>query len=250
MLIFSPKSKLLPLFLLLFFCLAQLAQAQSRRKQDVIFLKNGGIMRGEILEMTDDFKVKLETEGRNVFVFERTEIERISREDISLSWKEKGYVNMTELGVLTGQSVGPNQFSSVNYHTAPTSQTFNGYQFWPMLQVGLTTGIDWYQNFALVPVAAGLRGDLSRTRITPFYFMDLGYGFRWLNNNTENSWVKGGLMWNPGLGLKVRGNKNTAWIISVGYKSQRAESFMNFGWQQTEQKVHYSRLSLRTGISF
>ncbi len=185
-----------------------------------------------------------------MFVFERIEIDRISREEIPAQWKEKGFVNMTEIGVLTGQSVGPGQFNNVNYHTSPTVQTFNGYQFWPMLQVGVTTGIDWYQTFALVPVAFGLRGDLLRNKITPFYYLDLGYGFRWLNNNSEDRWVKGGAMWNPGVGLKVRGNKNTAWVITVGYKSQRAETFANWGWQRTEQQIHYSRLALRTGISF
>jgi sRNA-binding regulator protein Hfq len=226
------------------------AQAQRGRQQDVVYLKNGGIIRGEIREITDDFTVKIETVGRNLFVYKREEVERISREreakNASFQLKEKGYVNMTEFGLLTGQSVGNDQ---VFNHNAVSLQTFNGYQFRPALQVGLTTGIDWYQSFALVPVAFGLRGDFSQSKVTPFYSFDVGYGFDWLNIDTASRRAKGGMMWNPGLGLKVRGN-HTAWTIGVGFRSQKASTFTNWGWQWREQDIHYNRLALRTGISF
>jgi sRNA-binding regulator protein Hfq len=236
--------------LLLSYCQAH---AQRGRQQDVVFLKNGGIIRGEIREITDDFTVKIETVGRNLFVYKREEVDRISREreakNASFQLKEKGYVNMTEIGVLTGRSGGTDQFNQGFYHNTVTLQTFNGYQFWPTLQVGLTAGVDWYQAFPLVPVALGLRGELSQSKVTPFYSLDVGHGFDWLNTVYVNQRARGGMMWNPGIGLKVRGT-STAWVISLGYKSQSASTFFNTAWQRTEQDIHYNRLALRTGISF
>lgn len=63
-------------------CLAQKTQ------QDVVYLKNGGIMRGTIIEMIPEKSVKLQTSDGNVHVFEMGEIERITKEE-SLTEPEK-----------------------------------------------------------------------------------------------------------------------------------------------------------------
>jgi len=47
---------------------------------DVVYLKNGGIMRGTILEMIPEKSVKLQTRDGNVHVFPMIEIDRISKE--------------------------------------------------------------------------------------------------------------------------------------------------------------------------
>lgn len=56
-------------------CLAQ------NTYQDVIYLKNGGIMRGTITEIIPEKSVKLQTRDGNIYVFEMGEIERIRREE-------------------------------------------------------------------------------------------------------------------------------------------------------------------------
>lgn len=69
------KTTLLFLFL---FLLAACAAAQTR--DDVLYLKNGGVMRGTIVELVPDSTVKLETRDGNVFVYPMADIERIAKE--------------------------------------------------------------------------------------------------------------------------------------------------------------------------
>lgn len=245
-----PFKQFFTFFLLLL--LPLLAEAQRRNAQDVVYLLNGGIMRGRILEITDTNKVVLETEEKNVFVFERIEVQQIAREPkpIQVAFKENGFINYTEIGVMSGRSSPANSAMPGFYHNSITLQTFNGHQFSPAFQLGVTTGIEWHASIALLPISLGVKGDLWRRKVSPYYSFDVGYGFNWLNENNTNQRVNGGMMWHPGVGIKVLSSKGTAWVISLGYKSQRASTWVNWGWQRVEEQIHYKRLAIRMGLSF
>jgi hypothetical protein len=47
---------------------------------DVVYLKNGGIVRGIIIEQIPNIQLKVQTKDENVFVFKIEEIERITKE--------------------------------------------------------------------------------------------------------------------------------------------------------------------------
>jgi hypothetical protein len=49
-------------------------------EEDVVYLKNGGVMRGVILEMTPGQSVKLRTADGNIFVYPMADVERIAKE--------------------------------------------------------------------------------------------------------------------------------------------------------------------------
>jgi hypothetical protein len=71
---------ILPAVLLLSsLCLAQVAT------QDVVYLNNGGIMRGTIIELIPEKSVKLQTVDGNVHVFLMSEVEKITKEAASSS---------------------------------------------------------------------------------------------------------------------------------------------------------------------
>ena len=48
--------------------------------QDVIYLKNGSIIRGVIIEQIPGISLKLETRDGNVFVYKMEEIEKMTKE--------------------------------------------------------------------------------------------------------------------------------------------------------------------------
>jgi hypothetical protein len=52
--------------------------------EDVVYLKNGGIMRGTIIEMVPETSVKLQTRDGNVHVFAMAEIDRIKKEAVNV----------------------------------------------------------------------------------------------------------------------------------------------------------------------
>jgi len=73
----SPISRYLALLAFVF--ISSLAFAQSNL-QDVVYLKNGSVIRGVIIEQVPNQSIKLQTADRNVFVYRMDEIERLTRE--------------------------------------------------------------------------------------------------------------------------------------------------------------------------
>ena len=50
--------------------------------EDVVYLKNGSIIRGIIIEQVPNQSIKIQTKDRNVFVFKYDEIEKMTKENL------------------------------------------------------------------------------------------------------------------------------------------------------------------------
>ena len=236
-------------FLLVFSCLAIPLLAQKKGWQDVVYLKNGSIIRGELTEDPGNGTVKIETIGRNLFVFTAAEIEKVSRDLVRPAFKypfTTGYLNMTEAGLSVGNSSAWNS----GRHVDISLQTFNGYQFASYFALGLTAGMDAYTGITLLPLGIGLRGDLAKTKNRPYYSFDAGYALDWLNNPRLSGNRQGGFFWSPGAGMKLSGKTNRAFLISLAYRRQASSLEMPFrnGTSITENK--FKRVLFRMGMSF
>jgi hypothetical protein len=173
---------------------------------------------------------------------------------------QRHYINQTEVGLLLGrvrydlyggQSTTP-QYQNEN-RTNLTLQTFNGVQYSPRLGVGITTGIDWYTAALLNPIALGARYDITGKKNVRLYASaDAGYGFAWFHQNTDGYTTKGGILLNPGLGLRMGKPDGAAYTLSFSYKHQNAtvsKPPLADETTRTENR-EYNRLVLRMGISF
>jgi hypothetical protein len=65
------------LFLLIIFSFNVFAQSSL---EEVVYLKNGSIIRGTIIEQIPNEKIKIQTSEGNVFVYKYDEIEKITKE--------------------------------------------------------------------------------------------------------------------------------------------------------------------------
>jgi hypothetical protein len=238
-------------FLFLFFILPTSLLAQKKGWQDVVYLKNGSILRGELQEGSTEEIIKIEITGRNLFVFRKDEVARVSRELIPSAYKYTfmpGYQNITELGVALG-SPSASTFSG-RRQVDFSLHTFNGYAFKPGFALGLSTGIDTYSNLTLLPFGTGIRGDLSKTKVRPFYGFDAGYAFDWINTAEWNGELTGGSYWSPAMGLKFSGKEQHAFVMNFGYKNQRTTTRRDTNNTRIEDKRVYHRIFFRLGMSF
>ncbi|GGN08472.1 hypothetical protein GCM10010967_50160 [Dyadobacter beijingensis] len=167
------------------------------------------------------------------------------------------FVNHTEFGGLFGRVKFQNPYSNneqiVDSKTSLTVQTFNGIQLNRRLSAGVTLGMDWYKAALLNPIAAGLRYDLcGRKNVQLYGSVDAGYAFTWFHDDSEGFDTDGGLMLNPGIGMKVGKPGAAAFTISLTYKRQEAHVTKTPLWDQRERYEDrvYNRLALRLGISF
>lgn len=175
--------------------------------------------------------------------------------------KTHPFVNYTELGALFGRVAYPTTTNGspteqVDNKISLTLQTFNGAYLHPRLAVGGVVGIDWYAGALLMPVGAGLRYDLTRPsekNVRVFAIADAGYGLTWLDKaSTGNELTRGGLMLNPGIGLRFGKPGKGAFVMSLSYKRQTVDANKPLAYNDIRRDEHrvYNRLAVRLGLSF
>ncbi len=123
--------------------------------RDVIYLNNGSIIRGNIIEISNNKTIKIES-CDNILVFDMTEVQKVTKEEIptgqniQLSSKPGGYINITSFGVLAGLK----ESSSIS----PVSiEMVNAYRFLNKYSFGIGLGIDLYDKVH-IPVFLDCRG--------------------------------------------------------------------------------------------
>ena len=240
------------------YCISLQAQNKSgNNMQDVVYLKNGGLIRGTISVLIPDEKVAIVSVGGNVFVYEMSEVDSIAREEIpferqnrSANYRKKGPFYALEAGFLAGDELGND-----GWKTRALQQITGGYMFHPRIGVGAGVALVWYESSPIIPVFLQVRGNLSKQALTSFYyFADVGYGIPTNRNETLQD-VKGGIKSAAGLGLKVSGRNDIGWTLSVGYHLQKAQTTQNYwDWEgigsQSVRSLSYRKLEIKTGVWF
>jgi hypothetical protein len=228
--------------LFVFFSLFFISSFAQGKKEDVLYLKNGSIIRGNLL-INDDLQTSIQTQDGSVWVFGKTDIKELKSEDRfrNFSYKTKGFAHFSELGPLVA---GKTTIEGVT--TAAFSfQTINGYKFSQAAMLGFGTGVDLYATQTIVPLFASFRGDLSsKGTVLPFYFFDAGYGANITQDSQSGEDFKGGLLYAAGLGVKIPFNRSAGFLLSIGYRYQATKSTR--GADEIDTK--YRRLAIRAGF--
>lgn len=68
------------LFLLLFCAMSTMFAAAQANLQDVVYLKNGSVVRGVIIEQVPGVSLKLQTNDGNIFVYNIADVEKMTKE--------------------------------------------------------------------------------------------------------------------------------------------------------------------------
>jgi len=240
----------------------------GQAKKGHIFLKNGSIIKGKILESAPEGKIYVSSAG-NTWVFQKSEIEKLEYNkklggDIKNDTLVSKFSIHTEAGVLIG--------NSTNSQTAPLIfQTSVNYALTNKLNVGIGAGPEFLKE-TYVPVFANFEYKFREGDFTPYLFLQAGYSipvekatamqpdiYPYYNrfsptiwpgpvyNNEDNLKTKGGLMANPGIGVVKMFSPYFGMTFSFGYRFSRLHysGKDNYGID-----LDYNRLSLKLGIIF
>lgn len=227
--------------------------------ENIIYLKNGSIIRGKIAHQTED-STRVETRCKDVFIFPTSDIlemklegEKIKIEhpNIDFITNKKGIYNHTTFGVLTGNSELTEDFS----YSAST--TF-GYEFNHLLGIGVGTGVNKLKT-ELLPVFVSLKSNLLNRAFSPIATLKVGYSFpisKTKNIDETEYNYEGGLVCGFDLGVCNFGSKNHAFTITLGYQYQilqEKSSFPDWYWyQETYYKNTYefNKITIKIGFLF
>jgi hypothetical protein len=224
----------------------------QKKSQEVIFLKNGSVIRGAKSLTHLDSLIEVRTADGSVFRFESNQLDRIAREARQPDIRSRGYFIGVELGINSGRTY-TDVWGANNRANTPTFQLVTGYHWNSHWSTGVGAGLDIYQDNTFMPIfARGMYMPLN-TPLTPVFTMDAGYGFynQVFNKDIPNTQtVKGGLLLNPAVGFMARSNRRTAFLFTMGYRQQESlQSFQN-GEIRTDQDFSFRRLSLRMSLLF
>lgn len=159
------------------------------------------------------------------------------------------FLGTVEMGYLYGKVENPFN-APPSYLASPSISTFSGYQAHRLFAIGAVLGFDFYENILITPLGLGIRGSILKTRISPYYSFDIGYGLSTFSGKGEGEKPKGGWFINPMLGLRVKINNNSGFLFGLGYKEQPVETEQFNGWSTINQKITYKRFALRAGFTF
>ena len=224
----TSKKRLLFLLLIL---ITGAVKAQST-DQDVVYLKNGGIIRGSIIEMIPDKYVKIETFGQNVFVYPVNEIEKCVKEP------RKASIVQAQTSEITGENsdlrsadtntakhgyFGTFEFGmgiTGGYMSGPLRtklSIINGYRFNPYIAAGMGIGFRMYPGEDIfMPLFADLRLNFINKRVSPYLSFDAGYAFCLSDVNNR------GLLLSPTLGVSMKLKGRKAINLGFSYELQRS----------------------------
>lgn len=232
------------------------------RYDDVVYLKNGGIIRGMIIEQVPNESLKIQTHVRNVFVYRMDEIQKITKE-ISTepgyadrrrrekltrdNIKQKGYLNILE--ITFGRDILDNHTTDViDYYNGGFTpsigvQDVNGYLFNPYVSAGIGMGIHTYSELTFIPLFADVRYNFLPGPVTPTVSLGVGYSFggEEINARNDSREYTGGIYINPAFGIKFNTRKTKALSFTLGYRYQKTSIRDNYDYYYGYNYVPYGQ---------
>ena len=237
-------------FLLFFFI--NLANSQ-KNLIDIIYLKNGSIIKGSIVEYNEEKKLKIKTIDNYVWEFNIDDVKEIKREEGTFEFSAPneylidGFINYTTLGLLIG--------NGNNNKQAPFSVMMtNGYLFKKRFSAGAGFGLEFYEE-TMLPVYIDLKYHFNQRKISPFAAIQGGYSFPIENDdNSDDVWNYGqkhlgGYLFNAEVGMLINLQSYNALIFSLGYRHQLL-SYKQENPYEVVTDHYYNRFSIRFGFVF
>jgi hypothetical protein len=274
------KIKKIILIALIFFPVFSFAQ----QMQDVIYLKDGGVLKGTIIEEVPGKTYKIESTGGNIFAVTLDEIEKLAKKKTKSKdefwfrsrWrndttfyqrKNKGHFFEAQLLVENRQFGG---------------RIINGYRFSNYAQLGIGIGIDMLMSSPFNEPINGLNKKAlagtypsvflyfqseakSRRRVSPYFALEGGYtmAFGGLDETAEDEFgntMSGGIMAGAGLGLRIKPRRkmpHVSILFNFNYKQINYTQFdREIGSTGTAERVeeegigHILVPGIRLGIGF
>ena len=132
------------------------------------------------------------------------------------------------------------------------SAFINSYQYDNKFSAGIGVGLESF-DYTTAPLFVDFRYYTGNSKFTPFFYTQLGYSIPLRKKDSDDVTNFGGTLINPGVGLRIEFENNSAILFNIAYryqhiKSERKQIDWWMGEYTVQQHHYYNRLSV--GISF
>ena len=206
--------------------------------QDVVYLKNGSVIKGSVIEMVPNQTIKIQTADGSLFVYQISEVDRVERDNNKRSandeeigdYLERGFRGIVDLSSHYGVGDAENNYLL-------TASFTPGYQITHFLFVGCGAAptlvlfdnkySDEVETSFILPLYGAIRFDFINARVSPFLDLRSGYS---VTNDCK------GFYGYAGVGCRI-----FKWSLSAGYTYQKNES---------SRIDHFDFVGVRAGLEF
>ena len=211
----------------------------AQNLQEVVYLKNGSIIKGVIIEQVPGVSLKIKTYDGSIFAYPMSEVEKITKEEVkpnrggstrtpsSFPAPSPQYKGFVDIGYTVGVGLG----SGVDRIDLLTS---HGVQIYPQLFVGAGAGLNYVYkgNAFIVPIFANVRTDILDSYITPFVDLKIGYSVVDAK----------GFFFSPTIGCRIH-----RFNFGIGYVMQRTVLYEDY-WEKLSANI--GGISFKFGVNF
>lgn len=217
----------------------------QNKMTDVVYLKNGSIIKGIIVEQVPNQSMKVKTSDGSIFNFQMNEIEKITKEETTNSRPKSLFSSnkdieeyagkfrgIVDLGYIAGGIKGPEFCFSLGAQ-------INNYLF-----VGAGAGVEYATDLeaVVIPVFADIRSNLMTGPIVPFVALRTGYSF--MPDYT------GGFYCHPFAGVKFMTGGRKAISLAIGWTTNKYKQNIGYGYQDVTIEYKINALTLKLGYEF
>lgn len=134
---------------------------------------------------------------------------------------------------------------------AAGTQLSGGYRYNQWLSIGGFIAIDNYVpalREIVYPVGIEISGYFLDRGFTPFYKINIGYGFMFNDKSVSRTESRGGILINTAIGLRFTGKKYLNIYLAVGLRLQPAYAYYDYDWSTAGREMYYRRVNVSLGI--
>ena len=221
---------------------------------DVVYLRDGSVLKGRILEYDYETEMRFEFSTGAQVVLAHSKIRSIRQELLNkgrvqktYQFKERGFYNATDLIILAVDERTDDQAA------AGLSSSF-GFQFRRSIGAGIGFAVHNFSiggNEMIYALYGEARGYLNKKNVSPFYAAHAGYGFAANDDQLVSS--RGGIYLAPSFGYRMGAAEHVNFTLSLGWNFQRASfTYRGNNWinETIEQRIQYKRFFVKAGLLF
>lgn len=221
-----------PLLILLIFAINCFAFGQHQLVEDVVYTKNGSIVRGLIVEEVPSVSIKIMTTDRSLFVFKMDEIEKIEHV-YGIKPKHPVFLNTPQGGIgnssvfkepLTNWTMGVEYAYSGSLRNNEVGNIHGlyglvRYSLTPLISAAIGFGIEDLQYINWLPLFADFNLKINNESHSPYFYGRMGINIPTGEENFYNEF-DAGLLAAFGMGFRVRVSPSLNFNASIGYRYQ------------------------------
>jgi hypothetical protein len=198
----------------------------AQLREDAIYLYNGSILKGKVIESITGVKTTIEIVGNNIIVVPDSLIKMILMDQVIPSKERENKASPVEMAASVSFYGGSQNSGGFTFITS--------YRFPFRLAVGAGMGIEWFDH-QQIPFMADIKYFFLKGSWSPYVYAQGGYAVP-LSQKGDDEWTEyhGGALAGTGAGMRFNFSGRNALVFSIGYRYQKTETVTNpYPWSST-----------------